>query len=306
MARSIAPITACWRARHGTVLMFLASNTCLQRCFWQVSFAFRRKLCDGRYFIPSGCLSGSTSWECAGNLLALQTRAAAYNPRGRGRAFVVVVYATTGSSAFKCRASVYVTAALALSLVLGSVVASASAAPYFRLYTNVLGGGMARAGSFFPHDEFYDASMRDVILEIARRAKPGARVATETPGLAAYYGERAGRSDLVYISLSDPEALKQLSDGDFLVDARGRRYFSNDALISALNQTTRPTFQVALGGVPAATVYLVDHAAHAGGAKTTTEGYDSSFSPFVVLFTASLRPQRVSIVRFVPVRPVGM
>ncbi len=30
------------------------------------------------------------------------------------------------------------------------------------------------------------------------------------------------------------ETLKQLSDGDFLVDARGRRYFSNDALISAL------------------------------------------------------------------------
>jgi hypothetical protein len=128
---------------------------------------------------------------------------------------------------------------------------------------------MAKAGSFFPHDEFYDASMRNVMAEIARRAKPGARVATETPGLASYYAERAGRYDLVFISLSDPEALKQLTDGDFLVDARGRRYFSNDALISALKQTTAPAFQVALGGVPAADVYLVDHAAGAVVLETT-------------------------------------
>jgi len=127
---------------------------------------------------------------------------------------------------------------------------------------------MAKAGSFFPHDEFYDASLRDVMLEITRRAKSGARVATETPGLAAYYAERAGRSDLVFISLSDPEALSQLSEGDFLVDARGRRYFSNDALISALKQTAAPAFQVALGGVPAADVYLMDPALVAVVAKT--------------------------------------
>ncbi len=119
---------------------------------------------------------------------------------------------------------------------------------------------MTKAGSFFPHDEFYDASMRDVLAEIATRANPMARVATETPGLAAYYAERAGRSDLVCISLSDPEAPKQLREGDFLVDARGRRYFSNDALISALRQKAAPAFQVALGGVPAADVYLLDPA----------------------------------------------
>ncbi|HET9787330.1 MAG TPA: hypothetical protein VFP47_09355, partial [Pyrinomonadaceae bacterium] len=159
------------------------------------------------------------------------------------------------------RAGVYLRAGLAVTLVIGSVMASASASPYFRLYTNVIGGGVAKAGSYFPHDEFYDSSMREVMAEIGKRARHGAKVATETPGLAAYYAERAGRSDLICISLSDQDALKQLGDGDFLVDARGRRYFSNDPLIRALGQQSAPAFQVALGGVPATDIYLVDQAA---------------------------------------------
>ena len=223
---------------------------------------FRRKLGDGRYFILFWLFVWIMTFVFVGGkftryftlVLPAVLITAAVGVQFVGRWIAQQLAALLSSE----RASVYVRAGLALSLVLGSIVASASAAPYFRLYTNVLGGGMAKAGSFFPHDEFYDASMRDVMAEIARRAKPGARVATETPGLAAYYAERAGRSDLVCISLSDPEALKQLSDGDFLVDARGRRYFSNDALISALKQTTAPAFQVALGGVPAADVYLMD------------------------------------------------
>jgi hypothetical protein len=225
---------------------------------------FRRKLGDGRYFILFWLFVWTMTFVFVGGkftryftlVLPATLITAAVGAQFVGR-WITRQLATLLSSE---RASVYVRMALALSLVLGSITASASATPYFRLYTNVLGGGMAKAGPFFPHDEFYDASLRDVMAEIARRAKPGARVATETPGLAAYYAQRAGRSDLVSISLSDPEALTQLSQGDFLVDARGRRYFSNDALISALKRTAAPTFEVALGGVPAAYVYLMDHA----------------------------------------------
>jgi len=155
------------------------------------------------------------------------------------------------------QASVYARTALPLLLVLGSVWASAGATPHFRLYTNALGGGMEKAGSYFPHDEFYDSSMREVMTEISKLAKPNARVATETPGLAAYYAQRANRADLVLISLSDQEALRQLSVGDFVVVARGRRYFSNDALISAL-QGSSPATRVTLGTVPSADIYKID------------------------------------------------
>lgn len=156
--------------------------------------------------------------------------------------------------------AVYARSSLAALVVLVSLVASINAMPHFRLYTNAFGGGMARAGFFFPHDEFYDASMRDAVYEIARRARPGARVSSESPLLAAYYAERINRKDLVCVSLSDPEALGQLQEGDFIIDARGRRYFSNDALLSELRRSVSPTFTTSLAGTHSIDIYQLDPA----------------------------------------------
>jgi hypothetical protein len=142
--------------------------------------------------------------------------------------------------------------------IASSIMAATSIAPHYRLYTNRLGGGLAKAGYYFPHDEFYDASLRDGVFEVARRARPGARVASETPGLAAYYAERAGRSDLVAVQLSDPKALKQLTEGDFIINTRGRRYFSNDELLSALQRSSNPAVRINLNGIPSAEVYELD------------------------------------------------
>ncbi len=152
----------------------------------------------------------------------------------------------------------YLTAVLALLVVVLSIAASANTAPHFRLYMNALGGGTSRAGYYFPHDEFYDASMRDLIAEIAKSAKAGARVASESPALATYYAKRANRNDLVCVELSDRQAISHLSVGDFVVIARGRRYFSNDPIIASLHQTSLPAFQLSLGSVPSAEVYLLD------------------------------------------------
>jgi hypothetical protein len=147
---------------------------------------------------------------------------------------------------------------LAASLLVASALADAAAAPHYRLYLNALGGGAARAGDYFPHDDFYDAQVREAVTEIARRARPGTRLASETPGLAAFYAQRAGRADLRSVSLSDPAALRELEAGDFLLVARGRRYFSNDALLTKLSQTASPSFTVSLGETRAADVYVVD------------------------------------------------
>jgi hypothetical protein len=43
-----------------------------------------------------------------------------------------------------------------------------------------------------------------------------------------------------------------------VIVARGRRYFSNDAIISRLNDEARPAAEVALGGVPSVRVYVLD------------------------------------------------
>jgi hypothetical protein len=223
---------------------------------------FRRKLGDGRYFVLLWLFLWMMTFSFAGGKFT--------------RYFTVALPAVLITSAIGVQfvsrwisgklsswlsaewPRRYLRAALALLVIGTAFKASADVSPHFRLYTNALGGGAVKQGYYFPHDEFYDASIREVVFEIARRARPGAKVVTETPTVAAYYTQRANRPDLVCVLLSDPNALKQLSEGDFVIDARGRRYFSNDLVLSALEQSSSPAFRVSLGSVPSASVYLLD------------------------------------------------
>jgi len=216
---------------------------------------FRRKLGDGRYFIlfwfllwvVAFCFPGGKFTRYYTTVLPAVLITSAIGIQWTGR------WLANRMASFD-----YVPAVLAVIVIAGSVINSVQTAPHFRLFTNSVGGGMQWAGYYFPHDEFYDASMRDVIAEIATRARPGARIASESPSLAAYYAERVQRPDLVCVSLSDPEALKQLEVGDFVIVARGRRYFSNDAIISALRDRAVPVVEVKLGAVPSAKVYQLN------------------------------------------------
>jgi predicted membrane-bound dolichyl-phosphate-mannose-protein mannosyltransferase len=227
-----------------------------------VPLLFRRKIGDGRYFPMMWMFLWMMTFSFGGGKFT--------------RYFTTVLPAVLITSAIGIQAvgrwlgerlsgllsvswtKVYVSPLLALIVLTVSVRDSSSAAPHFRLYTNAFGGGAARSGFYFPHDEFYDASVREVMAEIAKRAAPGAQVASETPGLAAYYAARVNRSDLVFVSISDANALKELREGDFIVDARGRRYFSNETIVSALQQTGPPNFTVSLGSVTSASIYWLD------------------------------------------------
>jgi hypothetical protein len=48
-----------------------------------------------------------------------------------------------------------------------------------------------------------------------------------------------------------------MTGGDIIVAARGRRYFSNTPYLDILSKT-QPTAAIALGDVPAVTIYLLD------------------------------------------------
>jgi len=222
---------------------------------------FRRKLGDGRYFIlfwfllwvVTFCFSGGKFTRYYTTVLPAVLITSALGIQFAGRWL-----ANRVSGGVKH----YVPASLAVIVIAGSVINSVNAAPHFRLFINSIGGGMNWAGYYFPHDEFYDASMRDVMAEIATRARTGARVASESPSLATYYAERAKRTDLVCISLSDPDAVKQLAAGDYVIVARGRRYFSNDALISTLRDHATPIAELKLGVVPSAKIYELTQPLH--------------------------------------------
>lgn len=153
---------------------------------------------------------------------------------------------------------IYSRAALSSLVIISAFWPAANAAPHYRLYVNALGGGPAKAGAYFPQDEFYDAYMRDAMIEIARRARPGARVAGELPNVGTYYAQRANRPDLVCVEMSDPAELEKLTPGDFLIDARGRTYFKNQAMLERLRQASQPAFTISVGTMPAAYVHVLD------------------------------------------------
>jgi hypothetical protein len=52
--------------------------------------------------------------------------------------------------------------------------------------------------------------------------------------------------------------LKQLQAGDFVIDARGRTYFSNEAMLMRLRIVSKPAFSISVGQTPAADIYLLD------------------------------------------------
>lgn len=220
---------------------------------------FRRKLGDGRYFIlfwfmlwvVAFCFPGGKFTRYYTTVLPAVLITSALGIQFAGR-WLANRIASFGSLKH------YVPATLAVIVITASVISSVHASPHFRLFTNSLGGGTSWAGYYFPHDEFYDASMRDAITEISHRARPGARVASESPLLASYYAERLQRSDLICVSLSDPDAVQQLQPGDFIIIARGRRYFSNDAIITSLNNHSSPIINLSLGPIPSAQIYELD------------------------------------------------
>ncbi len=141
------------------------------------------------------------------------------------------------------------------------VLNSLSSAPHYRMFTNVIGGGEMAGGAYFPHDEFYDGATEKAMKLIANYAVQGAAVASETPGLYAFYAERQGRPDLRFVSLSDKSEVNRLSKNDFVVLAKGRRYMSNTAYYNYLQQEQWTTAEFDLGGVPAVSVYVLDDAA---------------------------------------------
>lgn len=233
---------------------------------------FRKRLGDGRFFIlfwmlfwfmPFSVLGGKfTRYFTLALPVVLMTAAIGIHWVARFLAEQASNFAKNDSFKTLVRAVV-----VALVLV-APVIASASVQPYYRLYTNSLGGGMLEAGNYFPHDEFYDARTREAAEEVARRARAGARVASETPGLVTYYAQLAGRNDLISISLSDTDAMKQFEAGDYVIVARGRRYFSNEDYVARLEAVGQPVASFSLGETPAVRIFMLDENSRAAVFET--------------------------------------
>jgi len=153
---------------------------------------------------------------------------------------------------------VYARSALASLVIISAFWSAVVAAPHYRLYMNALGGGPAKAGAYFPQDEFYDAFMQDAMAEIGKAGSDQRAYRERDSAVAAYYAQRANRTDLICVELSDPAELEKLTPGDFVIDARGRTYFTNQAMLTRLRGVVESAFTIAVGATPAAKVYLLD------------------------------------------------
>jgi Dolichyl-phosphate-mannose-protein mannosyltransferase len=223
---------------------------------------FRKRIGDGRYFLIFWLFFWGITFTFAGGKFTRYFTAVL--PAVIMAAALGVQWAAGWVGRICARvfdrpaAGIYARSALASLVIVTALWSSATAMPHYRLYMNLLGGS-AHAGQYFPQDEFYDAYMQDALSEIAKRASPGARVASELPTVAAYYAQRINRTDLVCVELSDPAELGKLAPGDFVIDGRGRTYLSNQAMLLRLRQASRPAFSIAVGATPAADVYVLDN-----------------------------------------------
>jgi hypothetical protein len=239
--------------------VFIASKTSVITLFFfllGLPLLFSRRLGDGRYllylwafmwFLPFTFLGGKfTRYFAVAEPLILITAAI-------GIAFS----AKKIINLFSQQLSDSIVIVLALITIATSFVNSVYSAPHYRLFTNAIFGNNY-AGKIFPHDEFYDAGIRDAAKYIANQAQPHKLVLSETPQLMNFYLKQSGRDDLANDSLSSKAAVQNISEGDLILLARGRRYKSNIVLEEFLREYSSPASVIKVGETVWGEIYIVD------------------------------------------------
>jgi predicted membrane-bound dolichyl-phosphate-mannose-protein mannosyltransferase len=227
-----------------------------------MALLFRRKTGEGRYLLLMWLALWSIGFVVVGgkfmryitSLMPVVMIISAMGIQFVARKFGRLCAHLAGNDSVK----VYARAILPSLVILATFWSATNASPHYRLYVNSMTGGATKAGAYFPQDEFYDAYMRDALREIAKLAQPQAIVVSELDTVSAYYAQRSNRPDLVSLDLSDPGTVSKLRVGDFLIDARGRTYLSNQAMLARLRAVGRPAFTISVGTTPAADVYVLD------------------------------------------------
>ncbi|MFX1514171.1 MAG: ArnT family glycosyltransferase [Promethearchaeota archaeon] len=104
------------------------------------------------------------------------------------------------------RISITITVLICLLVCLHSLSVAVEVHPYYRMYVNELGGGLNKAGHYFPHDSVYDYLLREAIQYVSERAQQNSTVAMSVPLVGEYYG----RKDLNFVYIRDlPENVSQ-------------------------------------------------------------------------------------------------
>ena len=152
------------------------------------------------------------------------------------------------------RATLMVSAAVAVIFVAGPAWIAFANGPHYALYTNALAAG--KAGFFFPHDEFYDDGLREAIEYVCETAPTGATIAHETPAVAGYYLAVFRRTDLNSKAISSNEFDARTAAGPvYVIVQRGRTYFENVAELDHVRANFQRVHEVRINGATAVEVF---------------------------------------------------
>lgn len=152
----------------------------------------------------------------------------------------------------------YGTFAVSAAAVLIFILIPASIAfannPHYLLYTNALDAD--RAGYYFPHDEFYDAGLREAIKFVCDTAPRGSTIGHETPAVARYYLGKFSRTDLrsQTMSASDFDPAKVTGPAYFIIQ-RGRTYFENREKLAFIRANFTKVHEIQVRGLTACEVF---------------------------------------------------
>jgi hypothetical protein len=140
-------------------------------------------------------------------------------------------------------------------LVVGTVTAPVSAAPFFSTFQNAVGERLAPPAVTFP-EETYDFGVREAVWAIAGAAAPGAVIVSDVPAVVAHYLRLSTRLDLRAGSLSaggipsrEPEVWVIVQDEHIT--------FENQLIVWQLRGTA-PWREIAAGNARAAQVFRIE------------------------------------------------
>jgi hypothetical protein len=145
---------------------------------------------------------------------------------------------------------------LALAVfVTGMVVAEQSAAPFYSLFQNGIGAGLAAPGATFP-EETYDYGVREAVTAIAAAAGPSALIVSDAPKVVEHYLQGRGRPDISVRSLSEEGIPAGACEAWVLVQDE-HATFENQLLVERLRARERPWGQFHAGAALAVQVFRI-------------------------------------------------
>jgi hypothetical protein len=140
--------------------------------------------------------------------------------------------------------------AMATALVGASLMAQVNSSPYPSLHLNGIGRRVTAPGGLFPNDELYDVGMRESVEWVARRARPGASIASDAPGVVAEYLRRYGRPDVEARSLSGAGLAPPPTESWLLAQA-SHACFESFETVEQIRRRQRPDFVARVRGTVA-------------------------------------------------------